>query len=68
MAVKDNLKKRELDLINAEGILQSTRSNSSERAEPDCLSQHTVISSCILMLSHFISPESKSHTCTSYCD
>ena len=33
MAAKDNLKKCELDLINAEGILQSTRSDSSERTE-----------------------------------
>lgn len=68
MAVKDNLKKCELDLLNAEGILQSTRSNSSEKTEPDHLSQHTLISICILMSSHFISPESKSHMGTSYCD
>ena len=68
MAVKDNLQKCELDLTNAEGILQSTESNSSERTKPDCSSQHAAITICWLLLSHFISPESQSHTCTSYCD
>lgn len=68
MAWEDNIKKCEVDLISAEGILQRTRNNSFENTQPACLSQHTVICICILMLNHFVSPESKSHTCASSCE